>query len=57
MIKILVLLHISFASLMKFRTRLRPRTLARANSAFGLKQCAFALRDASLGQDGCPKIS
>ncbi len=40
---------------MNFLTRLRPRPLARANSAFGLRQCARALRDAALGLDGYPK--
>jgi hypothetical protein len=52
-----VFLHIPFASLMKFLTCLRPRPLDRANSACGLRQCAFALWDATLGQDRCPKIS
>ena len=50
-------LHIPFTSLTKFWTRLRPRPLARANSACGLRQCVFALRDAALGQDVYPKIS
>ncbi len=70
-------LHIPFAALMKFWTRLRPRSLARENSAnsgrevrfehlalrasalviAGCRQFTFALRDASLGQDVCPKIS
>ncbi len=40
---------------MKFLTRLRPRPLARENSAFGLKQFACALRDAALDLDGCPR--
>ena len=60
----IIFLHIPFAVETIFWTRLRPRPLDRANSAsptlsgqVGLRQCAFALRDATLGQDGCPKIS
>jgi hypothetical protein len=64
-------LHIPFAVLTKSLTRLRPRQLARANSASVLRQCAApfgalpspctrAVHSSTLGAsglDGCPKIS
>jgi len=40
---------------MKSLTRLKPRPLARENSACGLRQFTFALWDAVLGLDGCPR--
>ncbi len=52
-VSVICFLHIPFASLMKFWIRLRPRPLARENSAargkeVRLRQFAFALRDAAL---------
>ena len=50
-----IFLHIPFTALMKFLTRLRPRPLDRANSAYGLRQCALALAGRFLRPRRVPK--